>query len=524
MISMISSPLSAPPTLQRPTSRTHSESKYELWIVLAALTLLYGLAVLVTNRRFVWFDELFTLDIAKASTVPKMWEMIRRVDFQLPGGFLLSRASMAIFGQNKLGLRFPSMVEFYIGSMALFFYVRRKVGIAYAAVAMLILWKGVTFHYAVEARPYALLLMFFSLLLLCWDIATYEDKRTLALWGVAIANLGMLTSHIFGPVSLFPFLAAEAVRFYRIRKPDFALWAGLLLPLTAMVFYLPLVGGYTSLVFPPAFQASLIRIPHFYTYVIAMNSVAVCVAIFVALLVPQGKSQFLSTPRWKPEELVLFGLIFLNPVLLNIVLMRRHGAFWDRYVITTEAVIYIGIAILVGSRLTDRYAGYAAAAVLLIFLIQDDVLAVIRHPLPPDASALALIRPDLPLVAAGGVAFFEMNHYEKPDMLARLYFLKNRPIALSYTHTNLFEDRGFPDRMDPGFPISANVANYADFLHQHREFLVLGSYDAPEEWLLRKLRDDGARLTWLGFYPGPYIDTNLYLVDVAAGTGPKGLQ
>ncbi len=68
--------------------------------------------------------------------------------------------------------------------------------------------------------------------------------------------------------------------------------------------------------------------------------------------------------------------------------------------------------------------------------------------------------------------------------------------------------------MYPGLPISAQVAAYDDFLREHREFLVLGSYDAPEEWLLRKLKDDDAHLTWLGTYPIPYVDSNLYLVDL----------
>jgi hypothetical protein len=70
--------------------------------------------------------------------------------------------------------------------------------------------------------------------------------------------------------------------------------------------------------------------------------------------------------------------------------------------------------------------------------------------------------------------------------------------------------------MTPYFPISASVSSYNDFIHQHREFLVLGTYDYPEEWLLRKLHDDGARLIWLGAYPLPYWDSNLYLVNLNA--------
>jgi hypothetical protein len=513
---MISIPVSTRPIGKESEARARSEPSYELWIVLTALSLLYVAAVLKANRRFVWFDELYTLDIARAKTIPLIWQLIGRFDFQPLTGYLFSRFSMALFGRSPFGLRFPSMLEFYVGSMALFFYVRRKVGISYAAAAVLILWLGATFRYATEARPYALLMMSFSTLLLCWDIATTSEKRGLAVGGVALSNLAMLSAHIFAPLSLFPFLAAEVMRFSRTRKADFALWAALLVPTAAMVLYIPLLKGAGSLYFPPEFQASLGKIVHFYLDSINIISVALLLALCAALIVSQEKPWIGSVRGWRREEMALLGLILLNPILLNIVLRWRHGAFWDRYTITTRAVIYIGMAVLLGIRLLhNHYAGYAAAAVLLFFCVRTDVLGASPSPVK-DASALAAVRSDLPLVDASAVTFFEMNHHEKPDILSRLYFLKDRSLAMSYTNTNIFEDRGWGDKMKPDFPISATVSPYKNFIHQHREFLVLGTYDAPEEWLLRKLHDDGARLTWLGTYPLPYVDSDLYLVTQSA--------
>ncbi len=330
-----------------------------------------------------------------------------------------------------------------------------------------------------------------------------------------LANLGMISAHIFGPLSLLPFLAAEAARFSRTRKPDFKLWAALLLPAAAVLLYLPLISGYQAISFPPEFQASLKKIPHFYYATISEISAALFFALCAALLAPRQKSRIHAAPPLRREEIILFASMFVLPVLLITLLMSRHGAFWDRYAITTEAVIYSVMAILLGLRLgRNRYAGYAAAAVLLVFCIRVEVWRALSVPRHQDASVLASIRPDLPLVVAGGVTFFEMNHRETPKILSRMYFLKDRAAALRYTNTNLFEDRGFPNHMYPGLPISAQVAAYDDFVREHREFLVLGSYDAPEEWLLRKLKDDHARLTWLGTYPIPYVDANLYLVDI----------
>jgi hypothetical protein len=515
---MISIPVSTRPEERKSETRAQSEPSYELWIVLAALTLLYVIAVLKASRRFVWFDELYTLDLARARSIPLIWELIRRFDFQPPELYILSRFSMKLFGQSPFGLRFPSMLEFYIGSIALFFFVRRKVGTSYAAAAVLTLWLGATFRYATEARAYALLLMSFSTLLLCWDTATTSEKRSLALSGVAISNLVMLSAHVFAPLSLFPFLAAELVRFSRRRKTDFALWAALLAPTAVMILYIPLFQGYGTLYFPHEFQASLGKIFYFYLDSINIISVALLLALCASLTVSQGKPLIGSDCGWRTEETVLFGATLAIPIFLNIVLSWRHGAFWDRYAITTRAVIYIGMAILLGLRLAShRYAGYAAAAVLLVFCLRTDVAGKSSISAAKDASALAAVRSDLPLVDASGVTFFEMNHYEKPDLLARLYFLKDRSLAMNYTHTNFFEDRGWGgDEMKPYFPISASITPYNDFIRQHREFLVLGTYDAPEEWVLRKLHDDGARLTWLGAYPLPYVDSNLYLVSLPA--------
>lgn len=42
---------------------------------------------------------------------------------------------MSVFGLTPFGLRFPSMIEFYVGSMAILLCVKRKASIGFATVA-----------------------------------------------------------------------------------------------------------------------------------------------------------------------------------------------------------------------------------------------------------------------------------------------------------------------------------------------------------------------------------------------------
>src|ERR1700761_9096986 len=131
--------------------------KRQFWLVFAALTVLYLFAIAIGNRRYVWYDELFTFDIARSPSLQQLWSRELRFDNHTPTIYLLSRYSMAIFGPTPFGLRFPSMVEFYFGSIAILLYVRRKADIAFATLAVLLLWAvAPTLFYAVEARPYAL--------------------------------------------------------------------------------------------------------------------------------------------------------------------------------------------------------------------------------------------------------------------------------------------------------------------------------------------------------------------------------
>jgi hypothetical protein len=47
-------------------SLEHLGTKRQFWLLLFGLTLLYVFVVAIGNRRYVWYDELFTFDIARS--------------------------------------------------------------------------------------------------------------------------------------------------------------------------------------------------------------------------------------------------------------------------------------------------------------------------------------------------------------------------------------------------------------------------------------------------------------------------
>jgi hypothetical protein len=495
-----------------PSSTEQRTGQKELWLVVAALTVLYLLVIAIGNRRYVWFDELLTFDIARSASLPQLWDRLVRFDCNPPATYVLSRISMAMVGPTPLGLRLPSMIEFYLGSMAVLVYVRRKAGTAFAAAAMLMVWAvGPTLYYAVEARPYALLFLSFACLLLSWDTAVKANRPLWTLAAVSLSTLGLASAHVFAPFTLFAFILAELIRFRRLRKPDYPLWAALLLPMLATLIYIPLIRLYGGVVF--SFPANFNTLLLFFTDTFGPSVMAF--VLLAVLLVPSHKPAQTAKAQFLPEETALFAWMFFVPVLLNFMLMHRHGMFYNRYCLPSQAAILVVLTIFLAHRLGfHRMAGYAAAAVLILAILKYQVWHPLRYPSPQRTGVLSSISPELPIVIGDGRAFFEMNHREAPGLLQRFYFLKDREAALHYAHTNYFQDFEAPGEMQKAdFPLNANVEPYSSFVLGHHQFLLL---DDPGGYVYSKLSASGASLVLLGDFSDamPYVVEKLYAVTL----------
>jgi hypothetical protein len=118
--------------------------------------------------------------------------------------------------------------------------------------------------------------------------------------------------------------------------------------------------------------------------------------------------------------------------------------------------------------------------------------------------------PSIPLVDASGLTFVEMDHREDASTLTRVFYLTDPIASTQYSHANIFEGMALERSL---FPMRANVSTYTDFIEHHRRFFVLGDYNFPEDWLLRKLQADGATLRMLGPTKNSYRDKDLYEVS-----------
>jgi hypothetical protein len=490
-------------------------------VVAVLLAALYAVLVLGQLRTILWYDELHTYYIAQAPSLARMFDEMRHVDLNPPLIYLLVRASHSLFGVSIVATRLPSTIAFFLGSAAAGVFLARRIGALWAAAAVALFWFSPFFRYATEARPYGILLAFFSLTLLSWDSATREtpgqSSRAWALAGIVAGNTGMMLSHVLAPLSILPFLVAELVRSARRRRLDGAVWAALLLPLAVGIVDLPLLRQVGMTIYPAIYRASPAKIGAFYGGAFTHVLPALIPALALAFLVawwrrgPSVPWHFLDA-----REAPLLATALLPPVLLNLMMMRSGGPFWDRYSITTALIFYVLIVLFVAHECRlNRLAGLAALLVLLAYNLLPAVNLIEAQARWRAARHIAIdgVRPELPFVVNAATTFLALDHHESAAFLDRVYYLVDEPSALRYAHTNLFEGIA---GLKPYFPLRAHIESYADFAARHPRFLVFGESDQPDQWLLRKLAAEGAHIEKIGEFDTPYEDSRLQEVTLPA--------
>src|SRR5688572_19091770 len=108
------------------------------------------------SRSF-WFDEIFTVSIARLPAMADVWQALASAaDTSPPGYYVVQRLSARVIGNELLAFRFASVVAVPIACLCLFYFTRRDTNTVAAAIAAVLPLLTILYiRYSVEARPYA---------------------------------------------------------------------------------------------------------------------------------------------------------------------------------------------------------------------------------------------------------------------------------------------------------------------------------------------------------------------------------
>jgi cbb3-type cytochrome oxidase subunit 3 len=479
-------------------------------LLFAVFSVFYAGAVYLSSRRkLLWNDELYTYYIARLPGMTEVWSALMTGGEQLPPFFyLITRASIGLFGLNAFALRLPAMVGFWIMCLCLFVFVSRRTSKLYGLMASVFPLITFPFFYSYEARPYGIVLGFCALALLSWQSATMNTMRIASLIGLTLSIAGALSSHYYGIFVIFPLALGEAVRTYHRKRLDAPVWLAFLLALTPHFWHLPLIGqarAYSTAFWAPP---QWMNIASFYFNTLFMAVLPLFLILLIAGIYhavrrneQAAADQTAASPLPVHELAASFGFL-LVPVICVFLAKTLTGAFTDRYAVS--AIIGLSLVITFAVSKICRNDATAAAGILLCvigwfgFLFYNENWKASTASDSTPQMKITLVQEkgeaDLPIVTADPYTFIELEHYAPPDVRSRVVYLADPEAALRHLKHNSIE-RGIVDLIGPWFGM--NVVDYNSYMAARPRFLLCGDPNFFS-WIVPQLEADGMRFELKG--------------------------
>jgi dolichyl-phosphate-mannose-protein mannosyltransferase len=469
----------------------------------AGIVALYLLAVgSLAARAQLWNDELYTWYFAQLPTMGDVWDELSTGVEQIPPFYyVVTRASLDLFGDGQVALRIPSMLGFLLACTCLFAVVARRTSPWYGLVAALVPLASGASTYAWEARPYALVAGFAAAAVLCHQLRADDVHPRLAVVGLALALAGATAVHYYGVLVVVPILFAEAVRTSMRRRADWAVVAAFFAPVVPLAISVPLLRDAHR--YAGAFwtEFDLGSAPEFFVFllradVFSSSRIPTWLGIgFATVVLGAALVVLLRRPRFAQIETGAAVGFLLLPLFGVLVGELVTGAYVERYVLAAV----IGPALLVPLALHRIAGGRSSAAVGAALILtlwfgvlfqywhrdvgvdidrRERLVAFVEEHAPSNGMPVAVVHPH---------DYLELAHYAPRSLAGRLIRLSDPKRSLRYTGSRSTED---------GLVVLAGFAplHVVPYDEQRAPFLLLRTVRGEaRDWIDPALADDGAR-------------------------------
>jgi hypothetical protein len=468
---------------------------------------LFAWTLLIADRKLLWTDELLTYYLARLPA-PELWAALSNGPEQFPPvGHFAAWLSFRLLGESHVAVRLPSLIGFWMMSLAVFGIVRARADRACAAIAMLIPIGTLAYTYAYEGRPYGLLIGFSALALYFWQRCVRSERTSWDLLGLALCTALALGCHWFGVLLLVPISLGELARSYQHRRVDRALWLVLLAAVATLVLWSPMLENTRR--YRTAATVSHVAFDMVWRcYVDLMGTTALSLAALVgASAVARGRPvartsrEFVSFRHSTdlPLGVALAGFLLI-PVFGALLSLALAGQYNPRYVLAATVAISVMVGLWVWEVEPSTWARGVPIILVLVVIANIQCFAHKkaiheRGLVESGASAFALMKVDTarleeraPIIVTSYHHFNQLVFYSPSSLGNRLYYVPGySPMS------DALLDRS--SRWIPGRTIE-----YKDLLRQHRSFYIydtsltgpyLSGYPCP---ILPKLLKDGARI------------------------------
>jgi len=517
-VTMVESPVEAGYELRLPSKKLIPG----LMVALVIYVIVRGVAAAATKPF--WFDELLTLAVSSQPSMHAVWAALTRaVDGQPPGFYAVERIASSLFHNKEIALRLPAILAFPCALVCVYVFVKKRSGEVIAFLSAFLLLSTIVFQkYAVEARPYSMVLACIAFAAVCYQ--RLPSRFWTAMLGISLA-LGQ-TFHHYVVFAIVPFGLAEAVVLLRTRQFRWRVWAALAFGAAPLLISWPLLMQLKARFGAHLFDRYVFTsIPSTYGAFFLTDS-AFGAAVFALAVAGVIGSHLLLRPGVPyegkvrdadvAEGILLLALVGL-PIITFAVVNIMHGGMRDAYALSAV----IGIAIAVGCAMSLARPLVVALFALFIFTsvgVREFNFWRANHSLrlaSPAAGVEEFVQGsgygNLPVVVSSGMAYTPIAHYASPAFFKQVFYLIDEEKELHYQGTDSFDK----DVVILRDYMPLQVRDFSEFTSAHRVFLIYGEEPGDGfNWLPVHLSHVAASVRSVAVEPS----RKLYLVTMGEDT------
>ena len=470
------------------------------WLIGSFSVIFLLTAILNATWKPLWSDELFTFHIAN---LPKLSDTIGALsdgtDTLPPLLYVVTRASLRIFGATELAARIPAIAGFWLMCLCLFFIARKWSTPYGSAVAMLFPCITGAFEYAFEARPYGMVLGFSALAFLCWQ-RTEERWRWLWIAGLAISFAAAVASHYYAVLLWLAISVGELTRTWRRKRSDWSIWAALVAGALPLPFCLPFMRASRDYVATFWAKPDLLQIYVTYRIILMPALWGLCALFVIVACFRSAEPQ--KQYRALLDQIAAAATFVAFPIIGVFLGMLATGIYTPRYTLPSVIGLAFFASYLMHRSVGLKHLPLTAAIIFGAFLLQSTLIGALHHKefgswaLTPgvssDRKAVLETIPEGsgPIVVASPHMFLELVQYAPPAVVSRLHYLFDRKHAIRYTRADSADLN--LSRLTRWQPI--RVVRYDEFTKSHSNFLVWDDSEALPSWTVQQLLADGVKL------------------------------
>jgi hypothetical protein len=482
-------------------------------------------SLFAASARPLWFDEIITVTMARLPNLRALWDALARAaDGNPPVFYTIERLAVSLSRNELVAYRLPSILGFAVTLVCVFVFIRKRDGNEVAAVCagglLITTLYGV---YAIEARPYSLMVACVALALVCYQHA--PKTGWVVLMGCALALSETL--HYYAVFGLVPFGIAEAALSLRTRTIRWGVWLALTAGVLPLVVLWPLLDAIKK-AFGAHFWAEpapwvvvgtffwIWDVPWFLQLPIAgtlLHRFAYSFGTLRAGLSQSAKPrQNVPAQPWIHERLLAFGLLGL-PFVVFVIAALMHGGFSGRYMIAAVLGFPLASAYCL-SRLDHKKVRLISLLVLSAVIAHEGYSWFDRkQPVgyrAPVASVRKLVdsagHGSLPVVVSDVVTYLPIVHYGAPEWAKRFVFLTDASEELHYSRT----DSASRELILLSRYIPLQLYEYRAFTSRHKVFLLYSDGNGHFDWWPLRFTKEGYSIRTVA-EDGP---SKIYLVDL----------